>query len=111
MKVNAGRYAKKRPPGNKGRTFMLTRRSLLEAAGAGVALGGSALALPQFFSAEAAGAPLSPGVPAGLDTSAVMEALPGKKPLIKLSYRPPNYEAPLDYFRTPITPNDQFFVR
>ncbi len=90
---------------------MLTRRSLLEAAGAGVALGGSALALPQFFRTEAAGAPLSPGVPGGLDTSAVMEALPGKKPLIKLSYRPPNYEAPLDYFRTPITPNDQFFVR
>jgi DMSO/TMAO reductase YedYZ molybdopterin-dependent catalytic subunit len=28
-----------------------------------------------------------------------------------LAYRPPNYEAPLDYFRTPITPNDQFFVR
>ena len=40
-----------------------------------------------------------------------MEALPGKKPLIKLSYRPPNYEAPLEYFRTPITPNDEFFVR
>jgi sulfite dehydrogenase len=90
---------------------MLTRRSLLEAAGAGVALGGSALALPQMFAARAAGAPLTPGVPTGLDTSAVMEALPGKKPLIKLAYRPPNYEAPLDYFRTPITPNDQFFVR
>ena len=40
-----------------------------------------------------------------------MESLPGKKPLIKLSYRPPNYEAPLEYFRTPITPNDEFFVR
>jgi len=40
-----------------------------------------------------------------------MEALSGKKPLIKLSYRPPNYESPLEYFRTPITPNDQFFVR
>jgi len=90
---------------------MLTRRSLLEAAGAGVALGGSALALPEMFAARAAGAALSPGVPSGLDASAVMEALPGKKPLIKLSYRPPNYEAPLDYFRTPITPNDQFFVR
>ena len=40
-----------------------------------------------------------------------MESLPGKKPLIRLSYRPPNYESPLEYFRTPITPNDQFFVR
>jgi DMSO/TMAO reductase YedYZ molybdopterin-dependent catalytic subunit len=90
---------------------MLTRRTLLEAAGAGVALGGSALGLPQLFGAKAEGIELSPGVPAGLNTSATMEALPGKKPLIKLSYRPPNYEAPLEYFRTPITPNDQFFVR
>jgi len=90
---------------------MLSRRSLLEAAGAGAALGGTALALPEWFSAKAAGAALSPGVPAGLDTWAVMEALPGKKPLIKLSYRPPNYESPLEYFRTPITPNDEFFVR
>jgi DMSO/TMAO reductase YedYZ molybdopterin-dependent catalytic subunit len=90
---------------------MLTRRSLLEAAGAGVALGGSALGLPQLFGAKAAGAELSPGVPAGLNGVAVMEALPGKQPLIKLSYRPPNYESPLQYFRTPITPNDQFFVR
>jgi len=37
--------------------------------------------------------------------------LPGKKPLIKLSYRPPNYETPLSYLETPITPNDAFFVR
>ena len=90
---------------------MLTRRNLLETAGASIALGGSTLGSPRLFAADAAGAELSPGVPAGLDTSAVMEALPGKKPLIKLSYRPPNYEAPLEYFRTPITPNDQFFVR
>jgi sulfite dehydrogenase len=41
----------------------------------------------------------------------VLESLPGKKPLIRLAYRPPNYESPLDYFRTPITPSDEFFVR
>ena len=40
-----------------------------------------------------------------------MATLPGKKPLIQLADRPPNYEAPLEYLRTPITPNDQFFVR
>jgi DMSO/TMAO reductase YedYZ molybdopterin-dependent catalytic subunit len=90
---------------------MLTRRSLLEAAGATLALGGGTLGAPQLFGARAEGVALSPGVPTGLNTSAVMEALPGKKPLIKLSYRPPNYESPLEYFRTPITPNDQFFVR
>jgi DMSO/TMAO reductase YedYZ molybdopterin-dependent catalytic subunit len=37
--------------------------------------------------------------------------LPGKKPLIKLSYRPPNYETPVEYFKDAITPNDAFFVR
>ena len=44
-------------------------------------------------------------------TTPVLDALPGKKPLIKLSYRPPNYETPIQYFRTAITPNDAFFVR
>jgi len=85
---------------------MITRRHLLGTAGAGVALAVSG----QRFS-HAAGADLTPGVPEGVGTVATMEALPGKKPLIKLSYRPPNYESPLEYFRTPITPNDQFFVR
>jgi sulfite dehydrogenase (cytochrome) subunit A len=57
------------------------------------------------------GVPLAPGLAAGVAEEAVMDALPGKLPLIKLSYRPPNYETPLDYFRDPITPNDAFFVR
>ena len=54
---------------------------------------------------------LTPGVPSGIATYANMTTLPGKKPLIQLADRPPNYEAPLEYFRTPITPNEQFFVR
>ena len=87
---------------------MLTRRSVLGAAGAGLALAGSG---PKISKSWAAGAPVTPGVPSGVVDSATLEALPGKKPLIRLAYRPPNYEAPLDYFRTPITPNDQFFVR
>src|SRR6516162_8778583 len=36
---------------------------------------------------------------------------PGKKPLIKLSYRPPNYETPASHFSSPLTANDAFFVR
>jgi DMSO/TMAO reductase YedYZ molybdopterin-dependent catalytic subunit len=88
---------------------MLTRRSVLGAAGAGFALAGSGL--PRFSESLAAGAPVTPGVPSGVVDSATLETLPGKKPLIRLAYRPPNYEAPLDYFRQPITPNDQFFVR
>src|ERR1700739_1285727 len=90
---------------------MFTRRTLLSAAGAGAALAGSSFALPTLFEAEAARVPLSPGVPAGVASIASLETLPGKKPLIRLADRAPNYEAPLDYFRTPITPNDEFFVR
>jgi DMSO/TMAO reductase YedYZ molybdopterin-dependent catalytic subunit len=88
---------------------MLTRRSVLGAAGAGFALAGSGL--PRLSESLAAGAPVTPGVPSGVADYATLETLPGKKPLIRLAYRPPNYEAPLDYFRQPITPNDQFFVR
>jgi DMSO/TMAO reductase YedYZ molybdopterin-dependent catalytic subunit len=50
-------------------------------------------------------------LPDGTRAEAIMDTLPGKKPLIKLSYRPPNYESPIEYLRTEITPNDQFFVR
>jgi sulfite dehydrogenase len=85
---------------------MITRRHLLGTAGVSAALTVSGLKF-----AEAAGVSLSPGVPEGVASVATMESLPGKKPLIKLSYRPPNYESPLEYFRTPITPNDEFFVR
>jgi hypothetical protein len=42
---------------------------------------------------------------------AILDTLPGKKPLIKLSYRPPNCETPIEYLGTDITPNDAFFVR
>ncbi len=85
---------------------MLTRRYLLQTAGAG-----AALAVPGLKLAEAAGAGLTPGVPEGVASYATMATLPGKKPLIQLSDRPPNYEAPLEYLRTPITPNDEFYVR
>ena len=47
----------------------------------------------------------------GVYDTAILDALPGKKPLIKLTYRPPNYETPIAYFTDAITPNDAFFVR
>src|SRR4051795_2763555 len=74
------------------------------------------------------GVPLAPGLAAGGAEGAGVGGLPGKRPprggagggaggggraalrgrrpLIELSSRPPNYETPLDYFREPITPND-----
>jgi len=85
---------------------MFTRRHLLQTAGAG-----AALAVPGLKFAEAATASLTQGVPEGVASYATMDTLPGKKPLIRLADRPPNYESPLEYFRTPITPNDEFFVR
>ena len=50
-------------------------------------------------------------IPDGTLAEAVMYALPGKVPLIKKTYRPPNFETPIEYFRKPITPNNAFFVR
>jgi sulfite dehydrogenase len=93
---------------------MITRRSLLEAAGAGSILAGTGIAVPRLFAATAEmQVPLNlpPALPEGMRSEAILEALPGKKPLIKLSYRPPNYESPVEYLRTDITPNDEFFVR
>lgn len=88
----------------------LNRRQLLGGtAAAGAAAGVAAvLGLDQ---ALAAGLDLPKALPEGVRANAILDALPGKKPLIKLSYRPPNYETPIEYFRTAITPTDAFFVR
>src|SRR6516162_9792832 len=94
---------------------MITRRSLLEAAGTGAILVGTGHALSRTFlgpaEAQAAALNLPPQLPEGMRREAVLDALPGKKPLIKLSYRPRNYETPVELLRTAITPNDAFFVR
>jgi DMSO/TMAO reductase YedYZ molybdopterin-dependent catalytic subunit len=50
-------------------------------------------------------------LPAGTVSSSVLDALPGKRPLVKRSFRPPNYETPVDLFREAYTPNDAFYVR
>jgi sulfite dehydrogenase len=72
---------------------------------------GSGAALLGAATARAAVPGMNPGLPAGTLEEAAAEALPGKKGLIRLSDRPPNYETPLDAFATAITPNDRFFVR
>lgn len=88
------------------------RRQLLvegAAAAGGLALLGSRSAL-----ARAVGGTAELGlaeIPDGALASQHLYALPGKLPLIKKTYRPPNFETPIEYFRTPITRNDAFFVR
>ena len=55
-----------------------------------------------------------PSAGAAAEAAATREeliALPGKKPLIKRSFRPPNFETPLDDLRSAFTANDAFFVR
>jgi DMSO/TMAO reductase YedYZ molybdopterin-dependent catalytic subunit len=90
---------------------MITRRRLIEGAGLGAAVVGAGLSLPRRAGAEAAKLTLPPSLAEGTRAEAVLDALPGKKPLIKLAYRPPNYETPIDYLGSAITPNDAFFVR
>ncbi len=90
---------------------MITRRNLIAAASAGTALAGTGLGFPELFEVAAQGLKLPAALPEGVHANATLDTLPGKKPLIKLSYRPLNYETPIEYFRTAITPNDAFFVR
>ena len=40
-----------------------------------------------------------------------LSTLPGKRPLIRRAFRPPNYETPLAALVPAFTPNDAFFVR
>lgn len=79
----------------------IDRRRFLATA-AGMAVAGPALAAPGSGPA---------GLPAGALESAVWDTLPGKQPLIKRSWRPPNFETPTRYFGEAFTPNDAFFVR
>lgn len=74
-------------------------------------MGTSAALVSGLRIASAQNAATNSGLPSGTLDEAVMDTLPGKKPLIKLTYRPPNYESPLSAFTTQLTSNDQFFVR
>jgi DMSO/TMAO reductase YedYZ molybdopterin-dependent catalytic subunit len=56
-------------------------------------------------------APATDELPAGTVASSVLDALPGKRPLIKRTFRPPNYETPREVYREAYTPNDAFYVR
>jgi DMSO/TMAO reductase YedYZ molybdopterin-dependent catalytic subunit len=85
----------------------VVRRKFLQAVGSAVAFAAG----PPRLAGAAEKLALPAGLPAGVYDTAVLDALPGKKPLIKLTYRPPNYETPSSYFASPITPNDAFFVR
>lgn len=89
---------------------MSTRRQLLSGAAVLAAYAGVDRLVDS--TASAAASDLSPpALPQGAREGAVLDTLPGKKPLIKRLYRAPNYETPVDVFNEAYTPNDQFFVR
>ena len=75
---------------------MVSRRRVVAGSIGGLLLSGLS-GQRSFGAAEASEAPLI--------------ALPGKRPLIKRTFRPPNFETPLAQLRPQITANDSFFVR
>lgn len=83
----------------------MDRRGFLTASAAGAALTVAPLR------ALAGAQPGPAGLPDGARASAVLDTLPGKVPLIKKTWRPPNFETPTRYFNEAFTPNEAFFVR
>jgi DMSO/TMAO reductase YedYZ molybdopterin-dependent catalytic subunit len=94
---------------------MSDRRQFLKDVAKGIAVVGAGSLVPGLVRAAgdpgARGRLITAGLPDGTNESAVLDALPGKRPLIKRTYRPLNYETPIEYFNEPFTPNDAFFVR
>jgi DMSO/TMAO reductase YedYZ molybdopterin-dependent catalytic subunit len=78
------------------------RRFLLDASG--TIAGG--LLLPRLGLASA-----TDGLPAGTVAQSALDALPGKRPLMRRTFRPPNFETPVEHFAEAFTPNDAFYVR
>ncbi len=88
----------------------MKRRTFLTATGGALSAGAITALVPA--AARGATALWQPDELAdGTVASSLLDALPGKVPLIKRSFRPPNYETPIEYFRTEFTPNNAFFVR
>lgn len=89
---------------------MVSRREFLKQAASGLAVAGSMIIIPKWARADRLSI-LPPELPSGAIEASTLELLPGKKPLIKRSFRAPNYETPIEYFKDVFTSNDAFFVR
>src|SRR6185436_18213476 len=87
---------------------MRSRRQFLQASAGGLLLAGANRWIP---SADAASELEPASLPAGALDSAQFGTLTGKLPLIRKSFRPPNFETPINYFNDVFTPNNAFFVR
>jgi DMSO/TMAO reductase YedYZ molybdopterin-dependent catalytic subunit len=88
----------------------VNRRDFLRKVAGTVTIGAGSGILTRFAWAEPVVKDLSE-LPEGARESASMAVLEDKAPLIKRTYRPPNFETPLKYFNEAFTPNEAFFVR
>ena len=89
----------------------ISRRRLLAAAAGAGALGGLGIGRALAAPVGSTGALGYAELPDGTLAEQMLYALPGKVPLIKKTFRPPNFETPVEYLRSAITRNDAFFVR
>jgi DMSO/TMAO reductase YedYZ molybdopterin-dependent catalytic subunit len=76
---------------------MIQRRDMIAGLGGSLLIGGALSSSGRAIAAEIA--------------EPELVALPQKKPLIKHTFRPPNFETPLANLRSEFTSNDAFFVR
>ncbi|MGQ0578796.1 MAG: molybdopterin-dependent oxidoreductase [Betaproteobacteria bacterium] len=87
---------------------MHSRRDFLKVSAGGLLLAGGIRGADPAAWADSLG---PAALPSGALQSAQLEALPGKLPLVRKSFRPPNFETPVRFFNEAFTPNDAFFVR
>ena len=90
---------------------MSSRREFLRGVAGGLTMAGSGVLVPRFAFAADKFNLAQPTLPDGDIAESILATLPGKKPLIKRTFRAPNYETPVAYFNEMFTPNDAFFVR
>lgn len=88
---------------------MSSRRDFLRITG-GMMMTGSSILLPGWAFARTNF--LGPDtLPAGALEQSMLASLPGKQPLIKRTFRAPNYETPAGQLNEMLTSNERFFVR
>lgn len=76
-----------------------------------IAIGGSQLVSSLTLATETIEKIKNNSLSSGALSTDVLEAIEGKGKLIKKTYRPVNYETPIEVFAEDITPNNMFFVR
>ncbi len=90
------------------RSILVSRRKLIKLAGEAVLLSGACKVVGQSLVAQAAGVATLPFE----NGERPVVAYPQKRPLIRLTTRPPQLETPFSVFNeAAFTPNDAFFVR